>query len=172
MKLDVSSIKNSIGASIKINLKASLEPINFYGSKLTFEEPLHLQGEAINTGESILIKANIKTNYKTECSRCNKPIQKILEIEFCEEFHPSSSSLNYDVNIFEGDEIKLDKVVIGNIILNIPMKILCSYDCKGLCHICGKDLNSGKCNCENRETDSRFAVLKDLFTVQDTDKEV
>ena len=47
-------------------------------------------------------------------------------------------------------------------LLDMETKQLCSEDCKGLCPICGKDLNSGACNCAQPK-DQRFAVLQQLL---------
>ena len=49
---------------------------------------------------------------------------------------------------FEGDEIDLDPYVFEEVMLNIPIKALCSESCKGMCPTCGKNLNIGECQCE------------------------
>ena len=43
------------------------------------------------------------------------------------------------------------------------MKILCKEDCKGLCSVCGKDLNEGKCDCDTFVPDPRMAAIMDIF---------
>ena len=50
-----------------------------------------------------------------------------------------------------------------DVILELPSKLLCSPDCKGLCSICGKNLNEEECGCVDDVTDPRLAVLKDLL---------
>ena len=47
--------------------------------------------------------------------------------------------------------------------LGLPVAPLCRDDCKGLCPICGTDLNTDPCDGHGEESDSPFAVLKDLF---------
>ena len=49
------------------------------------------------------------------------------------------------------------------------MKILCKPDCKGICPTCGRDLNTGTCDCDNFVPDPRMAAIKDIF---EADKEV
>jgi uncharacterized protein len=46
--------------------------------------------------------------------------------------------------------------------LQVPMKILCSEECKGLCPNCGVNLNTGSCNCRREMTDERLAALKNF----------
>ena len=59
--------------------------------------------------------------------------------------------------------LELDEVVISDIVLNLPSKILCREDCKGICPECGKNLNHGDCNCNKTPVDSRLEILKQLI---------
>lgn len=43
------------------------------------------------------------------------------------------------------------------------MKVVCREDCKGLCPVCGKDLNKGDCDCDTTYRDPRFESLRALF---------
>ena len=56
-----------------------------------------------------------------------------------------------------------DKLVNGELIVNLPMKVLCSPDCKGICKRCGKNLNEGPCACDDRSPDPRMAAIRDIF---------
>ena len=49
------------------------------------------------------------------------------------------------------------------VILELPMRFLCSEDCKGLCPLCGANLNRGPCACGDREQDPRWEPLKKLL---------
>ena len=62
----------------------------------------------------------------------------------------------------DGDTLDFTEVIRANICALIPMKILCTDDCKGLCHICGKNLNEEQCECE-KPIDPRFAQLSSFF---------
>ncbi len=43
-----------------------------------------------------------------------------------------------------------------------PMKYLCSEDCKGLCPVCGKNLNYEKCGCNEQALDPRMEIFRKL----------
>lgn len=60
------------------------------------------------------------------------------------------------------DKIDLDKDIRDYAILAVPMKKLCSDDCKGLCPKCGKNLNEGSCNCSEKIIDHRWEQLEKL----------
>ena len=49
--------------------------------------------------------------------------------------------------VCEDNVLELDELVISDLLLQLPTKILCKEDCKGLCFKCGKDLNDGDCDC-------------------------
>jgi uncharacterized protein len=85
----------------------------------------------------IQVKGEIKVNLKLNCSRC-------LE-DFTKDF-----SYNLDLNFpVREDQLFLDitEDLRQEIILNRPFKILCRPDCKGLCPVCGSNLNKGVCSC-------------------------
>jgi uncharacterized protein len=58
-------------------------------------------------------------------------------------------------------EVSFDKHISENLIVNIPMQILCSDDCKGLCPQCGVNRNHESCKC-GETTDPRWDALRKL----------
>ena len=48
------------------------------------------------------------------------------------------------------------------ILLAVPLRVLCIEECKGLCPHCGKNLNEGQCSCAEPLEDPRWAALKDI----------
>jgi len=59
-------------------------------------------------------------------------------------------------------EIDLTQDIRDLLILELPSKILCSEDCKGLCVNCGVNLNYETCNCKVENSDPRWDALKQL----------
>jgi uncharacterized protein len=60
-------------------------------------------------------------------------------------------------------KLELEETAIEQLMMEFPMKELCSPDCKGLCPKCGKDLNEGECGCVKKEIDPRLAILQKLL---------
>jgi uncharacterized protein len=121
--------------------------------------------------ETLYLEGTIRTVVETDCSRCLEtsrlpiiaafkyvlaPAQK----EHAEEKELSAEDL--DFVFYQDDLIDLDPLVAEQIMLQIPMKILCREDCKGLCSHCGLNLNTGSCQCQEEKIDSRLAILKKL----------
>jgi uncharacterized protein len=63
---------------------------------------------------------------------------------------------------YSGDEIDLQQLIQERIYLALSMKPLCSEDCKGLCPVCGTNLNRGTCACDTHWEDPRLTALKAL----------
>ena len=59
--------------------------------------------------------------------------------------------------------LELDQLVGNELTLNLPMAVLCSDDCKGICDRCGTNLNHETCDCDNRPLDPRMSVIQDIF---------
>lgn len=68
-----------------------------------------------------------------------------------------------DAEPFNGKTIDLDPVVREQVLLALPVSVVCREDCKGLCPTCGQDLNEQDCgHGKTKEVDVRLAKLKDI----------
>lgn len=64
--------------------------------------------------------------------------------------------------LYEGPEIDLAPTVREQILLALPMGALCQEDCRGLCQVCGHNLNEGDCACDRHVPDPRWAALRSI----------
>ncbi|MCI6715015.1 MAG: DUF177 domain-containing protein [Lachnospiraceae bacterium] len=106
--------------------------------------------------------------FAMSCDRCLKPVEEKLQLEFSREvFAPDriaeTSDENDDQGFMDGYELDVEGLLANEIVINWPMKVLCKPDCKGICLQCGKDLNTGTCECDTFVPDPRMAVIKDIF---------
>lgn len=68
-----------------------------------------------------------------------------------------------DAEPFDGKTIELDPIVREQLLLALPVTVVCKEDCRGLCAKCGQDLNEKDCGHGGvREVDPRLAKLKDI----------
>jgi uncharacterized protein len=63
---------------------------------------------------------------------------------------------------FDGEVIEVDQLVAEQIFLALPVKVLCSEDCKGICPGCGANLNEEACRCRADRGQSPFEKLKSI----------
>jgi uncharacterized protein len=66
------------------------------------------------------------------------------------------------ISYYEGEGLELAEIVREQLLLAIPIKTVCREECKGLCPHCGKNLNSGECECAQGASDPRWEALKSL----------
>jgi uncharacterized protein len=115
----------------------------------------------------ILLNAELKTNANFECDRCgvsyNSTLKGNFQIVYL--FGDSAGDNTSENRIYlsrDADKIKIFTELRDYAILSIPMKKLCSDDCKGLCYKCGKNLNDGLCDCESRQVNTKWQPLLEL----------
>ena len=63
----------------------------------------------------------------------------------------------------QGYYLDVDKLLFGEALLNWPSRVVCKEDCKGLCPVCGINLNQSTCTCqEGAEVINPFSALKNI----------
>ena len=107
----------------------------------------------------IYLSCDLSVVAEMECDRCTNLFETKLKNHFENIYLFSRDEKNDDdINVYQlppdSDKIDLSEDVIDFANLAIPMKNLCSEDCKGLCPRCGINLNEKKCNCN--EDDSLY----------------
>lgn len=171
MLIDVSEIRKSPGRSFHFDFSEVIELIEVGNDRIKFEKPVSISLDVKNTGRVLNFAGSIQGDTVLICSRCLENYPYHLNAGFEEKFvHASDVSAaaeegqnTEEMHVFDGNSIKLDDIIGESIILNIPMKQVCSENCQGLCSTCGTNLNKGECNCKNDEIDPRLEGLKKFF---------
>lgn len=123
------------------------------------------------TLKNIFVKGEVETVIRLTCCRCLEEFDLPLAVEFEYTLVPVVDDPKEDVELaiedlesgyYRGNTIDLGEIVVEQIVLQIPIKPLCSDSCKGLCPVCGINLNTESCDHEAGHTDSPFAVLKNF----------
>lgn len=126
-------------------------------------------------GERVLCNGLFDTELEFECDRCLEPfiqpfsMEFSVEIEFVDRILADAYREDHVCDESEMDMVYLEKPVIDvyhvlrqQVILAIPVKNLCSEECKGLCGKCGENLNQKQCDCGPDDSSSPFSLLKKL----------
>lgn len=128
--------------------------------------PLDLTMKVIEKGK-VLLTGAMKLTFQMNCDRCLKDVSYDLDLNFEESI--SKEEIEADTedkeeqSFLEGYQLDTEKLIHNEILINLPMKVLCREDCKGICKQCGKDLNLGECGCDDFVPDPRMAMIKDIF---------
>ncbi|MDR1590128.1 MAG: DUF177 domain-containing protein [Oscillospiraceae bacterium] len=143
-------------------------------SELLSESVLELIGEpraagAVRNGAGLLtLTADVSASARCVCARCLKefamPLDRRVSVTLVRE--EDSEREDIDKYVISGDRVDVDDIVTTELILNAEPTVLCREDCKGLCELCGADLNEGPCGCV-RAPDPRLAPLMRLLETEE-----
>ena len=159
--LDLISSKNR---KKEVNITYELAPLYFDGERIEAVEALNVVGNVNSVGDVLTLRASIKTKLKLHCSRCLEAFIYPIDIDIEERFTNNSEHCKDENVVFvKGDALDITEIVENSIISTLPIKRLCSKNCKGLCQSCGANLNKEACNCNNEDVDLRLAGLKALL---------
>jgi len=168
-----------------------LHPIDFdeefppgaidFGSEVQQKAPLRTAGCAQlveehhgkrNVIKDIRLNGELSTNLELSCARCLEPVVEAVELKFDLLYRPqgadagreelSIASAEAEVSYYQGGGLTLEDVAREQVLLSLPLRVICGEACKGLCQHCGTNLNLGPCLCAEPEDDPRWSALKDL----------
>ena len=146
---------NEIGGKKSVSQELDFHDLEFAGQEIEIKDGISIELDIYNTQDSFVVEGKIETILILTCSRCLEKYEDAKKIDVSEEVLKSDME--------DREELFIDEIIVDNIILSLPMKPLCSEDCKGLCPICGQNLNEGECDCEVENIDPRLEKLKDFY---------
>ena len=154
------------GREIPVSAEIGFSDKNEYGIK--FPEATVVQGKILNIGGQLEFTGTVNTRLEFMCDRCGEWFESALSFNFFEVLKKEMDKIlegdeNPDVIFYEGNRLDISDIIYNNMILNLPTKKLCSKDCKGLCSVCGANLNERECGCNQEVTDPRFDILDNFF---------
>ena len=118
-------------------------------------------------GSKLLITGTVDFAASIPCSRCLEEVPTRIHFDIEKEFRLENSVIHdeemEEIDYLIGFDLDIDRLIYGEILVNWPMKVLCKEDCKGICKVCGMNLNKGDCNCQKTELDPRMAAIQDVF---------
>jgi len=160
----------------KISFAESFEPgiVEFGTENIQQIGPLDWSASAERTGDEIRIVGSLQTSFELSCSRClepariavNKPFDLFFRQRdkdlFDEDAEVELTETDTRTAFFMGTQLAIADILREQILLALPMKALCTVDCKGLCPHCGTNLNSGKCNCPRENFSPHMDTLLEI----------
>lgn len=168
MLIDISDIvsceNKEITQKVQIGLESFVSRLGEY--PITKKAPIDMQ---ITNRENkrLLIQGDVDLTVLIPCSRCLADVPTDIHFRIDKEFKLEDSGISdeemEETDYLIGLNLDIDKFVYGEILVNWPMKVLCKQDCKGICKVCGMNLNKGNCDCQRTELDPRMAAIQDVF---------
>ncbi len=172
MVLNISSLlageKNRIDIDYMLSVPAEEMAGTVNLSGVTFPSPARVTGFITNNAGYMRMTLSVTLPYIALCARCAKEVEGEFAIDFERTVVPEgmvedAEEKEEDFVVAENGMLDIDEQLSEILLLDFPTRVLCSEDCKGLCHKCGKDLNEGECGCSKTEINPAFAKLLSMF---------
>jgi uncharacterized protein len=162
MIIELESIFNTEGMKYPFDYEISLAGIESFGYS-PIKAPVKVKGYIENKAGIVSLKADAELVYEAPCDRCAKEVETKYNF-------PVEHTLVAVLESGENDaflevpnmRLNLDELVEEDVNLALPTKYLCDEECKGLCPICGKNLNEAQCDCK-APVDPRMEALLQLL---------
>ena len=143
--------------------------LDYHSAEFRQAGPLDVDAVAELAGADIRIRGHLGTSVEASCGRCLKPVEIPIGRDFDLYYRPVKSIAReeeikvpedeLEVGFYSGEGIALADVVTEQVILSMPMKVICRAECLGFCPYCGADRNRQTCQCPEPHGDSPFASL-------------
>lgn len=161
--LDVSTLLS--GEQDKITFDLEVLP-DIDDPDIRLKQAVRFNGVAKECGGFVRMNATIRCVLASACARCLEPVETEQEysVEF-DAFEPDKmpEESEEDPVCIADSKIDLLPIVYETLLVNLPSRLLCREDCRGLCPDCGANLNLADCDCAKKKVDPRLAGLMDFF---------
>ena len=148
---------------LPIDTELDFSQVEFQGG-CPFAQPIHVTGAVTVRAGVVTLSARAGFVFYGACDRCLTPFTTAYDIPI---EHTLVTTLeneeNDDYILLDQYQLDLADLTLADILLELPYKSLCREDCRGLCPMCGKDLNEGLCGCTRKSVDPRLDVLRQLL---------
>jgi uncharacterized protein len=122
--------------------------------------------------KDIRLNGRLSVSLEVSCARCLEPVSYEVGRAFELLYRPQGADAGHEelsvtdaeaeVGYYQGDGVLLEDVLREQVLLAVPLKLLCREDCKGLCPHCGKSQNLEQCSCSDPVEDPRWWALKEI----------
>ncbi len=141
MILKIQDLKIGIAESVKTTYGATQLDLEFVD--LHYLRPIALAGTVERDEEIVTLRGRLISQLEQVCARCLKQVKSGLNIPF-DFAYPIEGRTSIDAT---GD-------IRDILYLNHPERFLCSEECRGLCPVCGINLNQSICDCSQKKVES------------------
>ena len=169
MKIDLSKLAEE---PLRFNEELQVDSDKLDAELESAPVKVRLAGEVWPHGDVFTDAGRCEMAVELSCSRCLDPVLWTKGEDYSVEYRQAASvpmddelaleGDDLDVSFLEGEELDLVALAAEQVMLALPMRIVCDEKCAGLCPRCGANRNEdGACSCEP-ETDPRWQSLADI----------
>ena len=161
--LDLSTLRLSSGEGRRLDLEVPLEPLEFGGQGYAVaggRVPVRLDVSHTTSGWSLRLR--FEAPLEGPCMRCLETAAAAVQVDAREVEQPGAGEELDSPYVGEDAELDLSAWVRDALVLALPAQIVCRDDCRGLCAVCGANLNEDPEHAHEAEPDPRWDALREL----------
>ena len=165
-------LKAPVGATLDVELDPA-DRLELSDEHVRLAGDVAGQARLHRTNQGILADGSASAPVELTCDRCLEPYTTAVTFPLREQFYPTvdvvtgvelpAPDTDVAFGISQNHVLDLREALRQNLLLALPMQSLCRPDCAGLCSQCGRNLNTGACDCVPESGDDRFAALRALL---------
>lgn len=148
MILNLQQLFNRVVEQVPVEYEiplAELDEIRGY----RFHSAVQVKGEFENRAGIVTFRYTTTFALELMCDRCLKSFVRDFRYDFTHTVVQALHSENDDYIVAAKEQVNVNEIAVTDLLLQLPTKILCREDCKGLCPTCGCDRNESECDCQN-----------------------
>lgn len=166
MKIKTNELLTSSKRDFDFEISDEVKDITLDGRKLTFNKTpfISIKIEK-NEDEELIAHIDITINARINCVRCLDEMYVDTVVNVSGRLTEEDDFSDEDVILVSDGQLDTDLVLEDAVFEVLNDNLFCSPSCKGLCQICGVNLNHETCNCnaEGNRIDPRLEQLKKFF---------
>ena len=169
MLIDIKSVSRSREAFIEIDTEIGADVLSVSFQEYRLAGPVTFRGRLQADGDDVLgLTGRLTGSFDGICARCLEPVHQSLDVAVDEIYRPTTAGegeTESESYRYEGHMVDLLPAIRDNLVLSLPPRLFCRQECRGLCPVCGTNLNEKDCGCHASEQESLspFDQLKQLL---------
>ncbi len=141
--------------------------MKFGSYQLRQKSPVHLI-LFHSRGKRFTVTGKADFTFMIPCDRCLEDVEVDIPVSISKKFDlgkvsEAGEETEEEKYVTEQAQLRVDLLLKDEILVSWPDKVLCKEDCKGLCPVCGHNLNVSDCGCDRFVPDPRMAAIQDIF---------
>lgn len=168
MAIDISDILSCENKEVVERVQVGYRSFSFELGDFPITEAAPIALRIANCeNKRLLISGQGELTVSVPCGRCLTEVLTEISFQIDRELRITEDGIKdgdlEEAAYLNGVYLDADRLIYEEILMNWPMNVLCKDDCKGICKVCGQNLNRGDCDCQKTEPDPRMAAIQDIF---------
>ena len=165
MQLNLTPVTSGKITEAEFDFNLLLNSVDYSNFNIVSMESVKCHAKVIRFDrEKLTLFVDYSVDVVFPCDRCVEDVKITIENSFTKGVYLKKlDNLNYDELFIIGSSLEITEIVEEDLYVNMPMRVVCSEECQGLCLTCGVNLNDESCDCTKDKIDPRLEELKKLL---------